>query len=581
MRASEDMTPSKNTKYKGEEIMNFKAYSKKHHFIGLTGLTVLFLLAACAGPELKVEPVKVSDSPAEAVARLENKLAAGMQNKINVLSPGWYEKAEISLSEARRALKQGGEMAKIRARVSQGLTEYKQAEEMARTASASIPDAIQARDRARTAGATAFGEEYAEIEKSFLKLTGEIEDNNLAYAKKNQKKVANAFHELEIRAIKENTLGEVRELISKAEAEGAAKLATKLLAEAKKELSEVDSFITSNPYETEEMRARAAVARFKAARLVQLVKQSRKIEEMKPLDISLWVEDILKKAADKLSAADMRDQTFETQTENIFGSIESLVKDRDFLLSKAKNQQAEIEKMRSLHPMEIARLKEQHAVEMDTLKTRHDEEIGELTKKIAALEGKSREEAEKAALLLAEQRAARERLAAEKRAEEARLESERLEAERKLAAERRFNELYSKVSAMFSEDEAECYKQGLRLVIRLRSMQFPVGQSIIMPDNYPLLSKVQRAIRTFGEPSVIIEGHTDSTGTPEVNNLLSQQRADAVREYMLANGVVKEEQIVAAGYGPSRPLAPNTTAEGRAVNRRIDVVITPESQSSP
>lgn len=559
--------------------MNPRAYSKKWLSIGLTGLSIMLLLAACAGPELKVEPVEVSENPAEAVAELEKVLAAGMQNKVNVLSPGWYGKAEMSLSEARRALKQGGEMAEIRARASQGLTEYKQAEEMSRTAKASIPDAIEARDRARTAGATAFGQEYAEIERDFLKLTGEIEDNNLAYAKKNQKKVARAFHELEIRAIKENTLGEVRSLIVKAEANGAAKLASDFLAEAKKELDDVDSFITANPYKTEEMQLRAAVARFKAARLVQLVNQSRKIEEMKPFKVSLWVEDILKRAADRLSAADMRDQTFETQTENILASIGSLVEDRDFLLSRAKAQQAEIEKMQSLHPMEITRLKEQQATEMAALKASYEKEVDGLTKKIAALEGKSREETEKLAILLAEQRAARENLAAEKRAEEARLESERRAAEQKLAAERRFNELYNEVSAMFSPDEAECYKQGLRLVIRLRSMQFPVGQSIIMPKNYPLLSKVQRAIRTFGEPAVIIEGHTDSTGTPEVNNLLSQQRAEAVREYILANGVVKEDQIVAAGYGPSRPLAPNTTAKGRAVNRRIDVVITPDTKS--
>jgi OOP family OmpA-OmpF porin len=106
-------------------------------------------------------------------------------------------------------------------------------------------------------------------------------------------------------------------------------------------------------------------------------------------------------------------------------------------------------------------------------------------------------------------------------------------------------------------------------------MSFPVGQAVIMPENYPILSKVQRALRTFTEPQVTIEGHTDSTGTTEFNDHLSQQRADSVREYLLANNVLSEEQVAAAGYGSSRPLAPNTTAEGRAANRRIDVLITP------
>jgi outer membrane protein OmpA-like peptidoglycan-associated protein len=100
-----------------------------------------------------------------------------------------------------------------------------------------------------------------------------------------------------------------------------------------------------------------------------------------------------------------------------------------------------------------------------------------------------------------------------------------------------------------------------------------------MPDNYGLLSKVQRAIRTFGEPDVVIEGHTDSTGSDEVNEHLSQQRAESVRDYLVANKTLPEEKIVAIGYGSKRPLASNETAEGRAINRRIDVVISPMPQA--
>jgi outer membrane protein OmpA-like peptidoglycan-associated protein len=147
--------------------------------------------------------------------------------------------------------------------------------------------------------------------------------------------------------------------------------------------------------------------------------------------------------------------------------------------------------------------------------------------------------------------------------------------EEKLASEQKFNELYNQVQSLFTIQEAECYKQGQQMVVRLRGMSFPVGQAVIMPENYPLLSKVQRAIRTFENPTLIIEGHTDSTGSLELNNHLSQMRAEAVKAYLLANAVISADKVTAAGYGPSRPLAPNTTAEGRAQNRRIDVIITP------
>jgi len=102
-----------------------------------------------------------------------------------------------------------------------------------------------------------------------------------------------------------------------------------------------------------------------------------------------------------------------------------------------------------------------------------------------------------------------------------------------------------------------------------------------MPGTYTLLSKVQRAIRTFGEPQVVVEGHTDSTGSDEVNEHLSQQRAEAVVEYLIANKTLPSDKIMAVGFGSVRPLASNETPEGRAINRRIDVIITPIVKPAP
>jgi outer membrane protein OmpA-like peptidoglycan-associated protein len=169
-------------------------------------------------------------------------------------------------------------------------------------------------------------------------------------------------------------------------------------------------------------------------------------------------------------------------------------------------------------------------------------EIKDLKNQIASLEGKTRKE-----------QAAKERLAEEKR----------------------FNQLYAEVRSYFEPHEAEVYKQGNQLVVRLKQIQFPLGKYIIMPDNYALLSKVQRAIRTFDEANVVIEGHTDTTGPDVINEHLSQQRAEAVREYLVANKTLSSKEIIAVGYGSKRPLASNETEKGRAINRRIDVVIRP------
>lgn len=148
-------------------------------------------------------------------------------------------------------------------------------------------------------------------------------------------------------------------------------------------------------------------------------------------------------------------------------------------------------------------------------------------------------------------------------------------ARQQLAEERRFQRLFSQVQDLFSAEEADVYKQEDRLIIRLKTMNFAVGQSVIEVQNYPLLSKVQQAIALFGLPRAIIEGHTDSTGSAQTNLALSLQRAEAVRSYLIANGTLPEEKIEAIGYGSSRPLASDLTAEGRAMNRRIDVVLIP------
>lgn len=148
-------------------------------------------------------------------------------------------------------------------------------------------------------------------------------------------------------------------------------------------------------------------------------------------------------------------------------------------------------------------------------------------------------------------------------------------ARQQLAEERRFQKLFNQVQGVFGPDEAEVYKQGDRLIIRLKAMSFSVGQAVIEAENYPLLTKVQKAIVLFGQPLAVIEGHTDSTGSAAANRILSQKRAEAVRAYLIANGTLPKEKLEATGYGSERPLASDQTAAGRAVNRRIDIVLIP------
>ncbi len=150
----------------------------------------------------------------------------------------------------------------------------------------------------------------------------------------------------------------------------------------------------------------------------------------------------------------------------------------------------------------------------------------------------------------------------------------------KAQAEKDFNAKYATARAEFSDSEAEVYKQGDDLVIRLKTLDFPTSKAVLKAANFSLLAKVQKVIKDFGDSSVVVEGHTDSVGGKVANEKLSTARAEAVREYFVANEVVPAEKITAVGYDFQKPLASNKTASGRAQNRRVDIRIQPEKTTS-
>lgn len=132
---------------------------------------------------------------------------------------------------------------------------------------------------------------------------------------------------------------------------------------------------------------------------------------------------------------------------------------------------------------------------------------------------------------------------------------------------------FEKIQGIFEDSEAKVYRQGDRLVMSLKKINFAVNKSEIPNPSFILLKKVQSAIRVFNAPTVIVEGHTDSMGSSTLNKDLSVQRAEAVKAYLLSNNVIDPERITAVGYGSERPLASNKLSSGRAINRRIDIVI--------
>jgi len=150
----------------------------------------------------------------------------------------------------------------------------------------------------------------------------------------------------------------------------------------------------------------------------------------------------------------------------------------------------------------------------------------------------------------------------------------------KAAAKKDLDQKYESARAEFKESEAEVYKQGDDLVIRLKTIEFPKAKANLRASNFSLLAKVEKIIKSFSGCSVVIEGHTDSVGGKEANEKLSVARAEAVREYFIANQATAAGKITAIGYDYQKPLTSNKTSVGRAENRRVDVRIQPEPATS-
>lgn len=160
------------------------------------------------------------------------------------------------------------------------------------------------------------------------------------------------------------------------------------------------------------------------------------------------------------------------------------------------------------------------------------------------------------------------------------LESQRIalqsEQQRRIEAEKRAKEAADNLAKIAS------VKQEPRgMVITLSgSVLFATDKSELLPAAQTKLQEVAKALTQQDKDSkIVVEGHTDAQGTDDHNMALSQRRAESVRNYLVSQGMAAD-RIAATGLGKTRPIADNTSPEGRANNRRVEIIVQPSSGPS-
>lgn len=118
--------------------------------------------------------------------------------------------------------------------------------------------------------------------------------------------------------------------------------------------------------------------------------------------------------------------------------------------------------------------------------------------------------------------------------------------------------------------------KNIRLIMP-GNITFATGRSEVRPEFFSALSGVTEVLKEFNKTRIVVSGHTDSTGSAELNQTLSEQRAGSVKSYLVSQGVAAS-RVSAYGYGFRQPVASNDTAEGRQANRRVELELQPIEQ---
>lgn len=122
----------------------------------------------------------------------------------------------------------------------------------------------------------------------------------------------------------------------------------------------------------------------------------------------------------------------------------------------------------------------------------------------------------------------------------------------------------------------EVRREGDNILLDMPSdVTFGVDRADLTPTAYAVLDDVARILNQYPQTTVDVVGHADSTGADDYNLALSQRRAGSVADYLVSRGRVLPDRLYVAGMGERQPIATNDTAEGRAKNRRVEVIVRP------
>jgi len=446
----------------------------------------------------------------------ESARSAAEAAQVVLLSPKSYQRGVEELDAAKRAFEKGKNLERIKESLAEATGHFQKATANADIARLTLTDAINSRVAANEAEAYRLApRDWVEAEKQFNDAALALEKGNLETTRERGDEANDAYRLAELNAIRAQHLSQARGLIAEADQNKVEKSAPLTLARARDFLQRADASLIRDRYQTDEAIALARQASYEARHAMNIAMIVRSVRE----DEST-VESVILDWESPLT-----------------GIANTLNIEADFSAGHANSSEQVIQSIRELQGLR------EDLVERDRQIRGLEEELRELDDRLGGAA------------------------------------AERTTLVRRLERQARTREQFELIENMFDPSEAIVLRDVNNLIIRLTGLSFASNSSDLSTAAIELIDKLQAAIDVFPQCDLIIEGHTDSQGNAGRNLQLSMARAQSVMDYITNEMRIPDYRITAAGYGDARPISNNKTAEGRAKNRRIDLIIAPKPES--
>jgi len=468
----------------------------------------------------------------------------------HVFAPKAYEKAREKFDKAEEAIEKGWRQKRVDELIGESREYIENALKATEVARLALGEYLEPRRKAREYRAFELVPElYLEAEEQFIKATQKIEEGNVRDGLKEAEKSSPLFDVAELEAIRKDVMGEAAALIEKAETDEAKKFALATFDKAQTAYTRCNNILSSDRYNRQEALEAIRTAEYEARHASNIAQMVRSLER----NDQAWEKLMLFYEIEMQKVGDLLDR-------------ERLPFDKgpgvaaDTIISAVREKLAE--------KRELERVQQEMVQKLEETLTRLGEESP--PDDPVELAGEVHEVVDRTVTDKAELADRLER----KEDKLVQLEETSEEIASELEIRRQKEEKIKQIRKLLKPIEGEVLLNATSdIVIRLYGLSFASGSSEIVEKHVPLLEKVESIIEMFPGSNLVVEGHTDDRGSRNTNMRLSEKRAVAVTEYLRRSMSLSSDRIDSYGYGPDKPIGTNTTPEGRAKNRRIDIII--------